>query len=329
MVKSFFAPYLITSFLCFVFSVLDTAHSDPPIATKITPSKVVTTTTMIADTIRAIGGANVTVSALMGPSIDPHLYKPTRGDIAQMSSSDIIFVNGLLLEGKFEETFDRLQTGGKNVVYLGDFLPKSDLRSPPEFKNHYDPHIWMAPSLWKKISKIMLTKLVELQPQAKKDLESRYQTFIQTLEKLDEYAKKTTSEIPRGSKVLVTAHDAFGYFGHFYNLQVLSIQGISTESEAGVREIEELVDFIVLHKIPAVFVESTVSTRNINALVEGCKSRGFSLKIGGELFSDGMGQSGTYLGTYPGMIDHNITTIGRALGANVPEQGLVGLLPKK
>jgi len=243
---------------------------------------IVTTTSIIGDTVTAIAGDVVQVHALMGPGVDPHLYKPTRADMATMSQADLLFVNGLLLEGKFEETFERLKNGGKPVVKLGDFLDKNSLRAPPEFNNHFDPHIWMDPTLWSEIAQLVNEHLSKALPAQKDTFAKNLAAFQEVLKKLDNYASKTLAQLSDERKNLVTAHDAFGYFGRRYNLKIHSIQGISTESEAGVRQIEQLVANIVRNKIPAVFVESTVSSRNMSALVEGCKAQGFSVAIGGE-----------------------------------------------
>jgi manganese/zinc/iron transport system substrate-binding protein len=287
---------------------------------------IVATTSIIGDTAKAITGNLAEVHALMGPGVDPHLYKPTRADMAVMSNADLLLVNGLLLEGKFEETFERLEKAGKTVIKLGNLLPKSSLRKPPEFDNHHDPHIWMDPTIWSEIAGFIFDQLSKELPQKKEAFANNLKVFQDTLKSLDNYASKTFAQLPEQRKDLVTAHDAFGYFGRRYDLKIHSIQGISTESEAGVRQIEDLVTNIVSNKIPAIFIESTVSSRNISALVEGCKAQGFKVVIGGELYSDGMGPSNTYEGTYQGMIDHNITVIGRALGASVPEKGLFGKL---
>jgi manganese/zinc/iron transport system substrate-binding protein len=287
---------------------------------------IVATTSIIGDTAKAITGDAVEVHALMGPGVDPHLYKPTRADMAIMSKANLLLVNGLLLEGKFEETFERMEKAGKIVVRLGNFLEKSSLRTPPEFNNHHDPHIWMDPTIWSEIARLVYEHMSKALPAQKETFAKNLKVFQDRLKELDNYASQTLAQLPEGRRHLVTAHDAFGYFGRRYDLKIHSIQGISTESEAGVRQIEELVANIVSNKIPAIFIESTVSPRNISALVEGCKAQGFSVVIGGELYSDGMGASGTYEGTYQGMIDHNITVIGRALGASVPEKGLFGKL---
>lgn len=287
---------------------------------------IVATTSIIGDTAKAITGNTADVYALMGPGVDPHLYKPTRADMATMSKADLLLINGLLLEGKFEETFERLEKAGKTVIRLGNLLPESSLRTPPEFNNHHDPHIWMDPTIWSEVARHIYESVSKALPAQKQTLAQNLKVFQDTLKSLDTYASKTLAQLPDRRRHLVTAHDAFGYFGRRYDLKIHSIQGISTESEAGVRQIEELVTNIVTNKIPAIFIESTVSPRNITALVEGCKAKGFPVIIGGELYSDGMGASDTYEGTYQGMIDHNITVIGRALGATVPEKGLFGKL---
>lgn len=291
--------------------------------------RVVGTIGMISDVVDNIGGSRLEVIGLIGAGVDPHLYKATRSDIATLSSADIVFYNGLLLEGKITDALIRVATAGKKVYAVTELIDPAYLLEPEEFAGHYDPHVWMDPRAWLKTAEVIRAKLSEFDPAGSEVYERTAQEYERKLIELDAYSEKVLGSVPEKSRVLVTAHDAFNYFGKRYNFQVLGIQGISTESEAGVQDIERLVEILVSRKIKAVFVESTVSQRNINALIEGAKARGHTVIVGGELFSDAMGKPGSYEGTYIGMIDHNVTTIARALGGVAPERGLHGKLSLK
>lgn len=287
---------------------------------------IVATTGMVADTVRQIAGDRAEVIGLMGSGVDPHLYKPTRSDIMKIRKADVIFYNGLLLEGKMTDALISAATSGKKVYAVTELLDEGYLLEPEEFEGLYDPHVWMDPDAWGQAAAAVRDKLVEFDPDGASAYEANFGRFSEDLMSLNDYAKNALESVPEGQRVLVTAHDAFNYFGKCFGYEVVGIQGISTESEAGVRDIEKLVDLLVDREIGAVFVESTVSERNINALIAGAKSRGHEVVIGGELFSDAMGDEGTYEGTYIGMIDHNVTTIARALGGEAPEDGLNGKL---
>jgi manganese/zinc/iron transport system substrate-binding protein len=287
--------------------------------------KVVATTGMIADAARQIGGDEVEVRALMGPGVDPHSYRQTRSDIAAMIKADLVLWHGLYLEAQMED-FMRNLAGKKNVVAVAETLPKDLLRAHDNYENKYDPHVWMSPDLWAKVIVAVRDALIEAKPEAKEAFTANAETHLKEVARLSEYAKTVTASVPEEVRVLVTAHDAFNYFGQAYGFEVLGIQGISTESEAGLNRIAELVDVLVDRKIKAVFVESSVSDRNIRALIEGASAKGHEVIVGGELFSDAMGEDGTYEGTYIGMIDHNATTITQALGGTTPARGMNGNL---
>ncbi len=287
---------------------------------------IVTTTGMVGDTIRAVVGDRGRVTSLMGAGVDPHLYKPTRSDIAQLMNADAVFYNGLLLEGKMTDALIRAATSGRRVHAVTELLDESSLLEPPEFQGHFDPHVWMDPRAWGNTVVVVLDKLIELDPEGEDTYRANAQAYIKQLRELDAYAQRVLATVPEHARVLVTAHDAFNYFGRRYDYQVVGIQGISTESEAGVRDIQRLVDLLVERRIGAVFVESTVSRRNVESLIAGARASGQSVSIGGELFSDAMGAPGSYEGTYLGMIDHNVTTITRALGGQAPEGGRLGRL---
>jgi manganese/zinc/iron transport system substrate-binding protein len=287
---------------------------------------IVTTCGMVTDIVREVAGAKAKVVGLMGEGVDPHLYKPTRDDVAKLLQADVVFYSGLMLEGRMTDTFLKVARKGTPVFAVTELLDEKFLLEPAEFAGHTDPHVWMDVRGWMDAVKVVARSLGEVDTANAAYFQQNAEHYNAELAKLDDYAKKSLGSIPKEKQALITAHDAFNYFGRAYDIEVLGIQGISTESEAGVADINKLVDFLVARKIPAIFVESSVSDRNIKALVEGSKSRGHAVRIGGQLFSDAMGKPGTYEGTYIGMIDHNVTTITRALGGQVPERGLNGKL---
>jgi manganese/zinc/iron transport system substrate-binding protein len=276
---------------------------------------------MIADIVRNVGGDRIEVQGIIGEGVDPHLYKPTRTDVVTLSQADIIFYNGLMLEGKMGDVLVRVARSGKPVHAVTEVLLEQGdyvMTTPAE---HYDPHVWMDVRGWIRAVDVVEKALAEYDPDNADGYRERAAAFRAELEKLDVYAREALQSIPAERRVLVTAHDAFNYMGRAYGLDVLGIQGISTESEAGVKDIENLINLLVERKIPAVFVETSVADKNVRALVEGCRARGHEVVIGGSLFSDAMGARGTYEGTYIGMIDHNVTIIARALGGTAPELG--------
>lgn len=275
--------------------------------------KATTTVGMIADTVRNVGGDRVEVTALMGPGVDPHLYKASEGDLARLTGADAIFYNGLNLEGKMGEIFERMRERGKPTVAVGESVDKSQLRTPPEFKGHHDPHIWFDVSMWEQTIAPVVDTLSQLDASSKSMYGANGEKYRQTLQELHGYCKEQLASIPEKQRVLVTAHDAFGYFGRAYGIKVVGLQGISTSSEYGPRDIQRLVDLILGSRVKAVFVESSVPKRSIEAVVEGCKARGHEVRIGGTLYSDAMGEAGTPAGTYPGMVRHNVDTIVAAL----------------
>jgi manganese/zinc/iron transport system substrate-binding protein len=290
------------------------------------PLEAVATTGMIADVVRNVAGDHVAVTQLMGQGVDPHLYKATRSDVTAMLRADVVFYNGLLLEGKLTDALVRVATSGRPVFAVTELVEESYLLEPEEFRGLYDPHLWMDPSAWTKAVEVVRDKLSELDPGSAGDYAANAQAYLDQLARLDAYAEQVLASVPPERRILVTAHDAFNYLGRRYGFEVLGIQGISTESEAGLKRVEQLVDLLVERAIPAVFVESTIPDRSVRALVAGAADRGHDVAIGGELFSDAMGAPGTYEGTYIGMIDHNVTTIARALGGETPEKGLHGRL---
>lgn len=290
------------------------------------PYRAVATVGMVADMVRAVAGDRVVVQGIIGEGVDPHLFKPTRGDVAALLAADIVFYSGLMLEGKMADTLVKVARSGKPVHPVTELIDEKSLLEPPEMSGHFDPHVWMDASAWGQCVDAVAKALGEFDPAHRADYAARAATYAADVAKLHAYARTCIATIPEKSRVLITAHDAFNYFGRAYGIDVRGIQGISTESEAGLEDINRLVDLIVRREVKAVFVETSVADKNVRALVEGARSRGRAVRIGGSLYSDAMGPAGTYEGTYIGMIDHNVTTITRALGGTAPERGLNGRL---
>lgn len=289
------------------------------------PLSVVATTGMIADTARSIAGDAADVRALMGPGVDPHSYRQTRTDILAMTRAELVLWNGLYLEAQMEEVLGDLARR-TTVRAVGEAVPVEKRIAHDTYENRFDPHVWMDPDLWMLVALAVRDALAETAPDRKADLDSNAEKFLSDLGGLADYGRAVLGTVPQDARVLVTAHDAFNYFGRAHDFEVIGIQGISTESEAGLNRITELVDTLVARRIGAVFVESSVSDRSIRALVEGAAAKGHEVRIGGELYSDAMGVPGTYEGTYIGMIDHNVTVIATALGGTTPPRGMSGKL---
>ncbi|PAW64542.1 MAG: manganese transporter [Verrucomicrobiia bacterium Tous-C2TDCM] len=290
------------------------------------PYRVVATVGMIADIVREITGPLAEVDGIIGEGVDPHLYKPTATDVKALQAADVVFYNGLLLEGKMTDVFAKLAASGKRVHAVTEDLGEGSGYVASGGDGHHDPHVWMDVRGWIAATRVIERTLASFDPPNATTYQSNASSYRAKLEALDAYAKRSIASIPKTQRVLVTAHDAFQYLSRAYGIEVRGIQGMSTESEAGVKDIEDLVAFLAERKIPAVFVESSVSDKNARALLEGVAAKGQTVIIGGELYSDAMGPAGSYEGTYLGMIDHNITTITRSLGGNAPEKGLHGKL---
>lgn len=289
------------------------------------PYRIVCTVGMVTDIVQRIAGDRARVEGLIGEGVDPHLYQATRSDIALLLAADVVFYNGLMLEGKMADAL--IKVARKRPVYaVTELIDASLLLEPPEFEGHSDPHVWMDVSLWRRCAEMVARTLGEFDPGNVEHYQGNLRTLAEELDRLHAYAQRTIATIPREHRVLVTAHDAFNYFGRAYDIEVIGIQGISTESEAGIADINRIVTSLVDRKVRAVFVESSVSDKNVKALLEGAASRGHQVRIGGTLYSDAMGKAGTYEGTYVGMIDHNVTTIARALGGEAPARGMQGKL---
>lgn len=271
----------------------------------------VATTGMVADTVEAVGGDHVDVSALMGPGVDPHLYKASAGDVARINGADVVFYNGLHLEAAMADVLQR--TGTVRTVAVAEAIPESRLDRAAAFQGQFDPHIWFDVDLWSLTIDPVRDALTELDPAHAEDFARNADAHRARLAELHEWVKGRVTAIDPARRVLVTAHDAFHYFGKAYGIEVRGLQGISTASEAGARDVSELAAFIAQRRIPAIFVESSVPPRAIEAVRAAVRAHGFEVAIGGELFSDAMGDAGTEEGTYVGMIRHNVETIVRAL----------------
>jgi len=286
---------------------------------------VVASTGMIADAAQEVGGDLVDVQALMGPGVDPHAYRQTRTDITALAGADLVLWNGLYLEAQMEEFL--LELGqDKPVIAVAEAVPENLLIGHEDYEGRFDPHLWMNPNLWSRVVVNIRDDMIEAHPEGAETFSANADAYLIKVNELARYTTEVLSTVPVESRVLLSAHDAFNYFGNAYGFEVTGIQGISTESEAGLQRIAELVDLLVDRDIRAVFVETSVSDRNIRALIEGAAAEGHEVIIGGELFSDAMGEPGTYQGTYIGMIDHNATTIATALGGQAPQSGMQGLL---
>lgn len=287
---------------------------------------VVATTGHVADLVRNVAGDRAQVVGLLGEGVDPHTYRLTRSDTAQLMRADIVFYNGLLLEGKMTDALIRVASAGKPVHAVTELIPEERLLEPEEAKEQFDPHAWMDVRNWILATEVVRDRLSAFDPDGAPAYAANAARYADVLTELDGYARRVLAGIPEASRVLVTAHDAFNYLGRAYGLEVVGIQGLSTESEAGLKEMEALVDLLVTRGIGAVFVETSVTDRNVRALIEGAAARGHRVEVGGSLYSDALGPPGTYEGTYVGMIDHNVTTIARALGGPAPAGGLQGRL---
>lgn len=293
------------------------------------PLKVVATIGMAGDMAANVGGTRVVVTNIMGEGIDPHLYKASPGDVRLLSDADLVLFSGLHLEGRMADLLVKMSSR-QMVVQVTDSIDTKLLREPPEFAGHFDPHVWFDVAMWSTAAQRIADALIQKDPESKALYEANAKSYRATLAELHTYAKDTLATIPEKNRVMVTAHDAFGYFGRAYGLEVMAIQGISTDSEASLQDINALVDILVSRKVPAVFIESSVPRKTIDALIEGCKTRGHTVTVGGELFSDAMGKAGTFEGTYVGMVMHNVNTVTAALGGKVPATapGSLGQLGK-
>lgn len=278
----------------------------------IDPVTVLCTTGMIADVATAIGGSAVTVEGLMGPGVDPHMYRASEGDIRRLKKADIVFYNGLDLEAKMVEFLVELGRK-KTVVAVTQAIPTASLMAVDEAGVLYDPHVWFDMVLFGYVVQEIGQQLGKILPEKKAYFDKNTADYQEKLRALEQYTIARLARVPTASRVLVTAHDAFGYFGKAYGFNVVALQGVSTQSKAGLGDVQALAKRIVVEKIPALFIESSVAPRAIQALQDAVVAQGWQVKMGGELYSDALGEAGTAAGTYLGMVRHNIDTIANAL----------------
>jgi manganese/zinc/iron transport system substrate-binding protein len=278
--------------------------------------RVVATTTMIGDLVSRIGGDRISLKVIMGAGVDPHTFKPSPSDFAELAGAKLIFYNGLHLEGKMVETFER-KLNDKSIAVTAGFLANDLLAWQEGQSGAHDPHVWFNVRHWAKAAGAVRDGLIKFDPAGESAFKQRADEVIASLMALDAEVKQKIGSIPEARRVLITSHDAYSYFGKAYNIDVRGLQGISTETEAGIQAINGAVDFILKNKIPAIFVESSVSPKTIERVRDDCKAKGFDVRIGGELFSDAMGQPGQHPGyaveTYEGMVRYNVDTIVKAL----------------
>ncbi|MFT6369649.1 MAG: manganese/zinc/iron transport system substrate-binding protein [Maribacter sp.] len=273
---------------------------------------IVTTTSMITDLVRNIGGDSVNVQGLMGTGVDPHLYKASEGDVSKLTNADVVFYNGLHLEGKLVDVFEKMGRN-TNTVALAKVLDKNKLIGSEYFASSFDPHIWFNIKYWKQLTNYLTEELSKFNPENADFFQTNKTRYLLQLDALENDIKETIATLPEEKRVLVTAHDAFNYFGEAYGFEVVGLQGLSTATEAGVQDVQNLAKLIIDKKVHAIFVETSVPKRTIEALQQAVLSKGFKVEIGGTLYSDALGNTGTDEGTYLGMFRYNVNTIVEAL----------------
>lgn len=309
-------PYTIL-FLFLLAAVLLSACATParsaPEDLTARPIRAVATTGMVGDVVRNVGGERVQVTALMGAGVDPHLYKASEGDVIRLGEADIIFYSGLHLEAGLGRVLERIDEHGGRTVALTDAIRRDRLQAPPQFAGAYDPHVWFDVQMWAATIEVVQAALTRLDPGSADLYRRNAEAYRAELADLDVYVRTQAGRLPPDQRALITAHDAFNYFGRAYGFEVRGLQGISTASEAGAADVTALVDFIVQRRIRAIFIESSVPQRNVEAVQAAVRARGWDVQIGGQLYSDAMGSPGTPDGTYLGMVRHNIDTIVNAL----------------
>lgn len=282
--------------------------------------KVTVTTTQAADLLRTVGGEHVEVTALMGPGIDPHLYRATQSDVRAILGADVVVHHGLFLEGRMAEILEGPAI--ERTLALTDALPTERLIAPSGEaaeqgdREHADPHVWFDPDLWLQVVDPVVEELAELAPQHRADFEAGAATYVADVHAADEYTEQRLAEIPERARVLITSHDAFGYYGRAYGLEVLGVQGLSTDDEAGIHDIRSLAEMLVSRRIPALFTESSISPASVEAVRAAAADRDWDVDVpAAELYSDALGAVGTPAETYAGMLRANADTIASALGA--------------
>ncbi len=274
---------------------------------------LVTTTPMVADLVRSVAGQHAEVVALIGPGVDPHLWTPTRTDILRLLDADAVFLNGLMLEGRIGDSVARVEGAGRPVLRIAQELDKRELLTDPARSSYFDPHVWMDPLIWAKTAGPVARVLAEMMPSHAGDFFANARTFEAKAATLERECAAMLASVPQELRTLVSAHDAFEYYGRRFGLEVRGIQGLSTESEASIADIEQLVAELSQKRVPAAFIETTVSDRTVRSLVEGCASLGHELRIGEPLYSDSLGRPGTPEGTWEGMLRHNTRVIAENL----------------
>ncbi len=296
-----------------IAALLLSACTDQPTAASNGKVNIVTTTGMIADIARNVGGERVQVTALMGPGVDPHLYKASEGDVRRLQSADLILYNGLHLEAQLGEVLKKMNEFGVRTVAVAEGIDPGALLADPTYPDVYDPHIWFDVTMWMQAVERAKEALIAVDPNHADEYVANAAAYLQELQALHQYVLSQAAKVPPEKRVLITAHDAFHYFGRAYGFEVRGLQGISTEAQPGAADVQNLAAFIVERRIPAIFVETSVPQRNIEAVQAAVQARGFDVRLGGTLFSDAMGSEGTPEGTYIGMVKHNIDTIVSAL----------------
>ena len=306
------AHFLVVLFFSLIANGCTSGSSsqNPGVASSAAPLEVVATTSIVADLVSQIGGDHVNVNGLMGPGVDPHLYKASEGDVIKMAQADVIFYNGLHLEGKMTDVFKQMSSKGIHTYEIAkEALPDSVLIRSTNFSGTYDPHVWFDVTLWRSCAQYVYGVLSELKPAQSAYFKDQTTLYLESLEELEQYVKDRAAEVPPAQRVLITSHDAFGYFGEAYDFQVRALQGLSTVTEAGTADVQELAEFVSTREIPALFIESSVSPRGIEAVKAAVESRNFEVTIGGFLYSDALGNPDSPEGTYIGTVRHNIDTI--------------------
>jgi manganese/zinc/iron transport system substrate-binding protein len=279
------------------------------------PVKVICTTGPVSDMLRNLGGKHLNITALMGPGVDPHLYKAVPSDIEQLSNADLIFYNGLHLEGRMADLLEKLAERKPTFAVTHGLVQSKDkrLRTPPEFEGYYDPHVWHDPRLWADCVRYVAEVLMEFDPKHRDDYARNRDNYLKQLEEADRYAREKLAKIPAEQRVLVSAHDAFGYFCLAYDLKSMPLKGVSTEEEVSIGRMDEVIAFLVKHKIKSVFVETATAPQIVKALIEPCRKDGQEVKIGGELYADALGSADSGADNYLGMFKANVDTIVSAL----------------
>ncbi|KZS40350.1 manganese transporter [Aquimarina aggregata] len=297
--------------LCFLFITLFSCKQE----TKDKNEKlyVVTTTSMITDLVKNIGKDLIKVDGLMGSGVDPHLYKASEGDVSKLVNADVIIYNGLHLEGKLVEVFEKMKLQNRKAIAVGESLDKNTLIGSDYFASNYDPHIWFSVTNWKIVTQFVIDKLVEIDAKNASSYKNNGKIYLDKLSQLEKELQNTITTLPKEKRILVTAHDAFSYFGKAFDFNVVGLQGLSTATEAGVQDVQKLANFIIKNEVKAIFVETSVPKRTIKALQAAVKSKNHEVVIGGTLFSDALGNPDTNEGNYIGMFEYNVNTIVNAL----------------